>query len=199
MKMKLLGLIACMALLGVSQAGAATFTYTVNSALESGELTGTIQTDCDSCTLFTSDITGYNLNITDAGGQSFTLVSGSSNVFLANNGALTATATGLFFNFSATVSTQFGFQPAVFAEQDSVCFSTNTTDQCVQHLGGVDINGPIPPNELDQFPLTGSQEIASASVSATPLPAALPLFATGLGGLGLFGWRRKRKAAAIAA
>jgi hypothetical protein len=35
---------------------------------------------------------------------------------------------------------------------------------------------------------------------ATPLPAALPLFATGLGALGLLGWRRKRKdAAAIAA
>jgi hypothetical protein len=30
---------------------------------------------------------------------------------------------------------------------------------------------------------------------ATPLPAALPLFATGLGALGLLGWRRKRKAA----
>ena len=27
-----------------------------------------------------------------------------------------------------------------------------------------------------------------------PLPAALPLFATGLGALGLLGWRRKRKA-----
>jgi hypothetical protein len=30
----------------------------------------------------------------------------------------------------------------------------------------------------------------------TPIPAALPLFATGLGGLGLLGWRRKRKAVA---
>jgi len=28
----------------------------------------------------------------------------------------------------------------------------------------------------------------------TPLPAALPLFATGLGALGLLGWRRKKKA-----
>jgi hypothetical protein len=37
-------------------------------------------------------------------------------------------------------------------------------------------------------------------VTATPLPAALPLFASGLGALGLFGWRRKRKnAAAVAA
>jgi hypothetical protein len=37
------------------------------------------------------------------------------------------------------------------------------------------------------------------TISPTPLPAALPLFATGLGALGLLGWRRKRKAAAIAA
>jgi hypothetical protein len=34
--------------------------------------------------------------------------------------------------------------------------------------------------------------------AATPLPAALPLFATGIGGLGLLGWRRKRKARAVA-
>ena len=31
-------------------------------------------------------------------------------------------------------------------------------------------------------------------LTATPLPAALPLFTTGLGALGLLGWRRKRKA-----
>jgi hypothetical protein len=38
------------------------------------------------------------------------------------------------------------------------------------------------------------------SPSATPLPATLPLFATGLGLVGMSGWRRKRKnAAAIAA
>jgi hypothetical protein len=43
---------------------------------------------------------------------------------------------------------------------------------------------------LDTFNLTGSVQ---ASASATPLPAALPLFACGLGALGLLGWRKKRK------
>lgn len=35
-------------------------------------------------------------------------------------------------------------------------------------------------------------------VDATPLPAALPLFATGLGALGLLGWRRKGRTQAAA-
>jgi hypothetical protein len=37
---------------------------------------------------------------------------------------------------------------------------------------------------------------STATVSATPLPAALPLYGTGLGALALLRWRRKRKAAA---
>ena len=40
--------------------------------------------------------------------------------------------------------------------------------------------------------------VTQTSVGTTPLPATLPLFATGLGALGLLGWRRKRKAQAAA-
>ena len=43
----------------------------------------------------------------------------------------------------------------------------------------------------------GVLQVAS-DVGDTPLPAALPLFATGLGAMGLLGWRRKRKAQAAA-
>ena len=41
--------------------------------------------------------------------------------------------------------------------------------------------------------------IVSAPSFETPLPAALPLFASGLGVMGLLGWRRKRKKAAVTA
>ena len=44
--------------------------------------------------------------------------------------------------------------------------------------------------------IVGEWDITIREATATPLPAALPLFATGLGALGLLGWRRKRKAQA---
>jgi hypothetical protein len=36
--------------------------------------------------------------------------------------------------------------------------------------------------------------LAPDAATVTPLPPALPLFASGLSGLGLLGWRRKRRA-----
>lgn len=41
---------------------------------------------------------------------------------------------------------------------------------------------------------TGTDFQAEYHIGATPLPGALPLFASGLGALGLFGWRKRRKA-----
>jgi hypothetical protein len=43
-----------------------------------------------------------------------------------------------------------------------------------------------------------ASDVATFTPVITPLPAALPLFATGIGALGLLGWRRKRKAQAAA-
>ncbi len=56
--------------------------------------------------------------------------------------------------------------------------------------------------ELD-YPYTAASYegtiTAGAPLPGTPLPAALPLFATGLSAMGLLGWRRKRKNAATVA
>jgi hypothetical protein len=43
-----------------------------------------------------------------------------------------------------------------------------------------------------------SETIIAGTGAETPLPAALPLFATGLGVMGVFGWRRKKKSAVTA-
>lgn len=40
--------------------------------------------------------------------------------------------------------------------------------------------------------------IDNLTLSSAPLPGALPLFASGLGALGLFGWRKRKKAVATA-
>jgi hypothetical protein len=57
------------------------------------------------------------------------------------------------------------------------------------------------PDPIPSFPdtLTASGGPDSATVaSATPLPAALPLFASGMGGFGFLAWRRKRRMARLA-
>ena len=46
-------------------------------------------------------------------------------------------------------------------------------------------------NPIGAFDILG---VPQGPPFVTPLPGALPLFATGLGALGLLGWRRKRKA-----
>jgi hypothetical protein len=54
----------------------------------------------------------------------------------------------------------------------------------------------IPTGQFSSFgPASRADGIVTVESTATPLPAALPLFATGLAALGMFGWRRKRKSA----
>jgi hypothetical protein len=60
--------------------------------------------------------------------------------------------------------------------------------------------GVANPNFCCGGDVQGSRQFALDNVSVelnpTPIPAALPLFATGIGAIGLLGWRRKRKAQA---
>jgi hypothetical protein len=77
--------------------------------------------------------------------------------------------------------------------------------------GGFTTPGGTHPNSTDSIELgylilivsglttSAAFDNLNYAVTATPLPAALPLFATGIGVMGLFGWRRKRKAVAVAA
>ena len=78
---------------------------------------------------------------------------------------------------NATVS---GTNPSLY----NVYWDQNSGPSSATHS----IDGPI---ASESFSILGTY-----TVSSVPLPAALPLFASGLVGLGLLGWRRKRKAIA---
>jgi PEP-CTERM motif len=60
------------------------------------------------------------------------------------------------------------------------------------------IDGAFGFAEIKSFDISEVQRLSNeGGIGETPLPGTLPLFATGLGLLGLLGWRKKRKAAAL--
>ena len=78
-------------------------------------------------------------------------------------------------------------------DNDSILFATDNTWICAVS------NASLCEHSDDGALIAGDggeYSISQTSVSEIPLPAALWLFLTALGGLGLFGWRRKQSAAA---
>jgi len=79
---------------------------------------------------------------------------------------------------------------------NGILFNTSATGELTAAVLSVLSAGTT----FDFFSLAGDDNriakdfyISGATVSPVPLPGALPLFATGLGALGLLGWRRKKK------
>jgi hypothetical protein len=91
------------------------------------------------------------------------------------------------------------FADTLFAGATVTLVSDNFPSPVTESLAGDVLKLTVPTYVVQRPPLS---EITNATFDATfnitpvatPLPAALPLFATGLGALGLLGWRRKRKA-----
>ncbi len=91
---------------------------------------------------------------------------------------------------------------------NSATYSGTAADIFAIHWGGggddqpllaIEFSSPVTSFTISGFDHGVSFIRAFDSVTSTPLPAALPLFATGLGVMGWFGARRKRKSAAALA
>ncbi|HEY6021844.1 MAG TPA: VPLPA-CTERM sorting domain-containing protein, partial [Candidatus Paceibacterota bacterium] len=118
---------------------------------------------------FNSSITSFGIFIAGLG----TISPGSTTFSIANSNGFSSV---LFSNYSGTTTS---FDSSLFAGLISDLPFTSVT------LAGTQIGDGV---FLDNL-----------SYGLTPLPAALPLFTTGLSALAVLGWRRKRKAAPIAA
>jgi hypothetical protein len=127
-----------------------------------------------------------------------------STTFEPPDPCIAAASCQLHFNFGGQVTGQdanglaFSYVAAAIFPGDAIV----PTPPPIK-IGALDFSYPTPPPirvagfiyAFDDPEVVGEWQV-TLRVDTTPLPAALPLFATGLGALGLLGWRRKRKALA---
>jgi len=213
MKTKCLSVIAALTLLGMSQASANTV-YFVHDGFTEGFLPGfgefvdgTITTNGKLGVLSGADILAWNLLVSFGASPIPPVTLTESNSIVSFQGVsfpdpinpipanpdpsnLTATTAGLFWDWSL-----HGAFLSFILVQGNLTVSINYDSP---HNG----NGRFYILEKDCVDCgvrpaaqerSGIQEIGAA----TPLPAALPLFATGLGALGLIGWKRERRSSLV--
>jgi hypothetical protein len=197
MKIQVLSFWAGVVLFGVSPANALTYDL-VNDSSGTYEVTGFIETDGNFGVLTDGDLINWGLNVSV--GTSNTVMNGpqgntSDYAILGND--FTATSSGLFFNFgdpNPGLLEFLGFYGFVCFQNQDACLANNAYADSTLLLDVFGAN--TDPDALGPISESGTVEFA---IAETPLPGALPLFATALGGLCLLGWRKKRKASAALA
>jgi hypothetical protein len=204
MKTKLLGLIACMALLSLAAPASASVyveSFTVDpTTISAGDsalvdLTLGVAADGSDTNAY---FTGGSVTLADGTGsgnsETFSIVSGlTSENFQYTFNYPTAGQFLPSFSYTADYTEEYydyyEYYTGPYYYTEGCPFDCQTYEYYDGPYTGLDIYNY---NEADS-------NSGNTPLTVTPLPAGLPLFATGLGAMGLFGWRRKRKNAATTA
>ncbi|KQS04445.1 hypothetical protein ASG11_09440 [Sphingomonas sp. Leaf357] len=160
-------------------------TYVVSQTIGAGGVTGTITTDNTIGTISTANITAFNLTLND-GTTTFNLTNSNGQVLVADS-ALTATGSGLFFNYSAASGLALFQAPTIgssvtyFCLQVSGCFNpASIPGQGLRITGGYLNN-------------TKTGNVQFASVAAVPETATWGMMILGFGMIGAAVRSRKVK------
>ena len=184
---RILGFVALASTLGMLPSQAATYTYNLDPlSLAGGTLAGYITTDTNVGSIDYANVTAYYFTIT---GGPYAGTYGQSPAYASqfHGSPITASATNLSVSGDGVSG---GPGTLTFDYAVSSC-----SIYCSIRIWSDEID------LLDYFNLPlGFASISGnfADIQQTPLPAALSLFTTGLGALGLLSWRRKKKSALAA-
>jgi hypothetical protein len=175
---------------------AAATTYNVNATGGSATIVGTITTDGTLGVLSIGNLTDWNLVI-DFGGGFIAPLTGplsGNNSGVVLTGILSATSRQLLFDFGNTDPNASEFEIAQLATLPlyGVLWSADNGTRLATSIDLAFIPTRDGNDEVDNITSLGPTVLPIAE-SETPLPAALPLFVTGLGALGLVGRLRKKK------
>lgn len=188
----LLATVALGATLGLAgTAHSATYVYDLVGSLTSGGATGSITTDTNSGVVALANIASWNITV-NAGNGAVNLNTSNSSIVGNYSNGITATASGLFFNFSGSPTQYIEFVDSS-NNQDSYC---SGPPGCVTGFQQVDIQAN---GAGSHFFYTGSQEIASIAPNGVPEPATWAMMTLGFAGLGFAGYRRAKTRGAVAA
>lgn len=213
MNTKLSGLIACIVLAGNTTAWAGTCTTTTFDTYFASGFSCTVgDVEFSNFTSYADTVTGgataalsSSITVTPSGSDltslNLTLTFPTSSVYAGNGqtstlsfdyvvtplSGYTITGSPLYWNWDYTGAGTATTSPTIGSSLPTT--SPLSVYDSVEALGGA-----------GTATLTSYEDSWVLGTSATPVPATLPLFGSGLAVMGLLGWRRKRKnAAAIAA
>ena len=155
-------------------------------------LTGTITTDGTIGICVRPTLKSYNLSLVDLNNAPAPMNPTNTSLDLRGND-LIATLTTLSFNFADTSGDNLLdiFPACGFPGGTAVWLSAGANGGSAGSFGLEEAFSQDSFTSETVPKLT--EEVFATAPSVTPLPSTLPLFATGLGAMCLFGWRRKRK------
>jgi PEP-CTERM motif len=169
--------------------------YNVDRTIGSGSVVGTITTDGATGTITFSDFTAWDLVLTGVGATA-TITNNDVGAAVWGEGLdITADATHVFFNFSASDGGFLIFQDDKMSGNTYWCVDS-TSIACTANEAVVPQSFGDP--SAQAATLSGNQAIASTA-GAVPEPATWALMLLGFAGLGYAGFRQSRTRVAATA
>ncbi len=181
-------------------AQASVYTYSIDITWGSGSVTGSIQTDKLGA-LAQGDITAFLLQ-THIGNSSLGYLYPVNGIMLINGGAITATASGLFFDFESAGSFAKVVNPFdANGNINYICINAaNGGCSGYPDVRAISIFNSQTPLIFTSVAEFGVAQIGSidVSVSSVPAPSTWAMMILGFAGVGFMAYRRKSKPALMA-